>query len=900
MTKQKTSQISKLLRQFVSLTVLAFLSHQAASGQEAIYSQDFDTDSTADWVVNTTGDGYSYGDFFFDYSTVGIPSAPNSAGGTTRGLKLGANLGAGGVFPAGVSVSPLGFGISENFEMRFDLWLNFNKSGQGSTEVGGAGYGTAGTSAQVAGSADSLFIGATTDGGSGADYRVYGPGVVASYQDADHVIRGDTNSPLVYAAGSRNNSASYYATNFAAQPVPEAQTNLFPRQTGTVAPAGSAGFKWHDVTLRKIGTVITYQIDGLLIGTVDSNDAGTPAGNNILFNFFDINTGGSVDVDATNVLFALFDNVRIVSFTNVVNVSAVSPMASENGPSPGVVSFTRSAADGPLTVNYTVEGTATSGSDFVPLSGTVTFGASDLSADVTITPIDDNVSELPETVVVTIVPGDGYVGAGSATVTIADNDIPTLNISVVQPTMYEPYPTDFIKFRVDRYGNLDAAEFAVNLTYGGSAVAGTDFVVPTTVTIPTGAFFSEFTVSPIDNSTEGPAKTVTVNLAAGSGYAVGTNSPSATGTIIDDETTETSVLYSSPLTDAGDSSKWAVRYGTGDPTNNAGNYGVEFGFDLSGTAVPAPPGGATKALRLTANKLQPAGTGAAGAVNVYYTNQAFSGDFAVRFNLNLVEDSNLGSATEGVVFGINHSGSQSNWWYGSGPLAAGATWSSDGIWYYITSQPGGSATGDFQEFTGSGGTNGNAGWQRLASKSATAFVNAFKANPDPAKPGPFTSYGTSDPTPGVPANVDPALIPGASWADVEIKQVANVVTLSVNKTPIFSYTNTTVWTNGYLMLGYSDPFSSSADGSVGAAYFANLEVVGLTKPEVTQTVLGSTAVTLTYTTTDTSSPFVVEAATTVDGTYAAVNAVITYMGNGTYQAVAPRSGETQFFRVRRQ
>jgi hypothetical protein len=900
MTKLKTSPVSKLLRRFVGLPVLALLCHQAVSAQEAIYSQNFDSDSTAEWVVNTTGEGYSYGDFFFDYSTAGIPSAPHSTGGTTRGLKLGANLGTGGVFPAGVSVSPLGFGISENFEMRFDLWLNFNKDGQGSTEVGGAGYGTAGTSAQVAGSADSLFIGATTDGGSGADYRVYGPGVVVGYQDANHVIKTDTNSPLVYAAGSRNNTAAYYATNFAAQPVPAAQTNLFPSQTGAVAPAGSAGFKWHDVTLRKIGTVITYQIDGLLIGTVDSTDAGTPGGNNILFNFFDINAGGSTNVASTNVLFALFDNVRIVSFTNVVDVSAVGPAASENGPSPGAVRFTRRAADGPLTVNYRVEGTATSGSDFVPLSGSVTFGASDLSVDLAITPIDDSVSELPETVVVTLVPGGGYVGAGSATVTIADNDIPTLNISVVQPTMYERYPSDFIKFRIDRYGNLEAAEFSVNLTYGGSAVAGKDFVVPTTVTMPTGAVSSEFTVSPIDNPTEGPAKTVTITLAVGSGYAVGTNSPSATGTILDDETTETSVLYSSPLADAGDASKWAVRYGTGDPTNNAANYGVEFGFDLSGTGVPAPPGGATKVLRLTANKLQPAGTGAAGAVNVYYTNQAFSGDFAVRFKMNLVEDSILNAATEGVVFGINHSGSQSNWWYGSGPLAAGATWTSDGIWYYITSQPGGSGTGDYQEFTGQGGTHGNAGWQRIGSRNATAFVDAFKANPDPAKPGPFTSYGTANPTPGVPANVDPAVIPGASWADVEIKQVANVVTLAVNKTAIFSYTNTTVWTNGYLMLGYADPFGSSSDGSVGAAYFASLEVVRLTKPEVTQTVLGPTSVALTYTTTDTSSPFVVEAATTVDGTFAAVNTVITYLGNGTYQAVAPRSGETQFFRVRRQ
>jgi hypothetical protein len=898
MTNRKTNRISQLFRRFMGLTALAFMSHQAADAQQAIYSQNFDTDSTADWIVNVTGTGYNYADFFFDYSTVGIPAAPNSTGGSTRGMKLGANLGAGGVFPAGISVSPSGFGISENFEMRFDLWLNFNKSGVGSTEVGGAGYGTAGTAAQVAGAADSVFIGATTDGGSGADYRVYGPAVAVSYQDADHVIRGDTSSPLVYAAGSRNNTAPYYATNFPAQLVPDAQTNLFPRQVGSTAPAGSIGYKWHDVTLRKVGTVITYSIDGLLIATVDSTDAGTLGGNNILFNFFDINAGGSTDVDSTNVLFALFDNVRIVSFTNVVNVTTFNPSASETGPTPGQIAFTRATADGPLTVNYTVSGTATSGADFTPLSGSVSFGPFDTLVTVSITPIDDSISELPETVIVTIVPGSGYVGAGSATVTIADNDTPTLNISVVQPTMYERYSADYVRYRINRYGNLDVADFPVNLTFGGTAVAGTDFTVPPTVFMPFGAFSTEFIVSPLDNATEGASKTLVATIAAGSGYAVGTNSPSATATILDDEKTATSVLYSSPLTDAGDAGKWAVRYGTGDPTNNAANYGVDFGADLG--VVPPPPGGATKALRLTANKLQSAGTGAAGAVNVYYTNQAFSGDFAVRFNMNLIEDSTLGTATEGVLFGINHSGSRSNWWYGSGPLVPGATWSSDGVWYFICAQPGGTSAGDYQEFTGQGGTNANAGWTRLSSKLATAFADSFKTNADPSKPGPFTSYGSANPAPGVPSNVDPTLIPGASWADVEIKQVANVVSLTINKTPIFSYTNTTVWTNGYLMLGYSDPFSSSTDGSVAAAYFANLSVVRLTKPEVTQTVLGSTTATLTFTTTDTSSPFVVEGAATVDGVYANVNATITYQGNGTYQAVVPRGGDAQFYRVRRQ
>jgi hypothetical protein len=54
------------------------------------YSNTFEVDDTANWTVNkgpaTTDEAH---DFFFDYSTVGIPAAPSGAG--TRGIKLQAN-----------------------------------------------------------------------------------------------------------------------------------------------------------------------------------------------------------------------------------------------------------------------------------------------------------------------------------------------------------------------------------------------------------------------------------------------------------------------------------------------------------------------------------------------------------------------------------------------------------------------------------------------------------------------------------------------------------------------------------------------------------------------------------------------------------------------------------------
>jgi len=176
---------------FCLLGLLALVA-QSSIGQ-IVYSDDFDVDSSANWAVNG-GPSDEAANFFFDYGTIGIPSAPNSSG-TTRGVKLQVNQSS-GTF-GGFSVSPLGQSFSGNYELRLDLWLNFNGpapfGGHGSTQLGGAGIGTAGTTAQWPGGVqDSVWFMATGDGFSNADFRAYSSAVMGGYQD---------NSG-VYAAGN--------------------------------------------------------------------------------------------------------------------------------------------------------------------------------------------------------------------------------------------------------------------------------------------------------------------------------------------------------------------------------------------------------------------------------------------------------------------------------------------------------------------------------------------------------------------------------------------------------------------------------------------------------------------------------------------------------------------------
>src|ERR1051326_2990824 len=120
---------------------------------------------------------------------------------------------------------------------------------------------------------------------------------------------------------------------------------------------------------------------------------------------------------------------------------AVSPSSVlEDGPTNMVYTFTRNGVTaGPLTVNFTIGGTATFNNDytqtgaatFVPPNGTVTFGAGNSTATVTVDPTADNISEPDETVILTVAAGTGYsVGApSSATGTILNDDAVDVEIT---------------------------------------------------------------------------------------------------------------------------------------------------------------------------------------------------------------------------------------------------------------------------------------------------------------------------------------------------------------------------------------------------------------------------------------------------------------------------------------
>jgi len=269
-----------------------------------LYTNDFEVDTTASWTVNN-GPSDQASDFFFDYSTVGIPLAPNSSGGSTRGMKLQANQSS-GIF-SGMSVSPIGQSFTGDYTLKFDWWANVNgpfpAGGSGSTQLSTFGIGTSGTVAQWPGALQSsVWFAATGDGGSAADWRAYSSAAGTGYTDTSGVYAAGN------VAGSRNNTNAYYA-GFGGNAAPAAQLALFPQQTGATN-VGSAGMEWHQVQIEKAGNIATWTVDSTLIATIDLSTV-TLSGGNIFFGHSDINATSSTDINDVNLLFTLVDNVRV-------------------------------------------------------------------------------------------------------------------------------------------------------------------------------------------------------------------------------------------------------------------------------------------------------------------------------------------------------------------------------------------------------------------------------------------------------------------------------------------------------------------------------------------------------------------------------------------------------------
>jgi hypothetical protein len=280
--------------------------------QTLSFADDLDADSSAYWTVSKSSTDTRV-TFNYDYAADGIPAAPHSTSGTTRGVKFEANMANGAA--AALSMSPIGPSFGGDYRLHFDMWINANGpfplGGTGSSQYITAGLGTTGGHVQWTGTgsaADGYWFGVSGEGQA----------VDTSTGTSDYNAYAGTSVQLVssgvYSAGTdsnaRGNGNAYYRTAFpGGQTAPALQQSSYPQQTGALE-AGAVGFAWRDVIIARRGNIVEWSIDGVKLAAFTTASV---TASNVFVGYWDPFASVS---DNPAMSFGLVDNVRVEVSTN--------------------------------------------------------------------------------------------------------------------------------------------------------------------------------------------------------------------------------------------------------------------------------------------------------------------------------------------------------------------------------------------------------------------------------------------------------------------------------------------------------------------------------------------------------------------------------------------------------
>jgi len=787
----KSSPISHSTR----LLVAAFTAFSLNSFAQVLFEDDFNLDTSANWIVlsGTSADendpAYEAAledftvDFAFDYSSRGIPPAPNSGDNSTRGLRISVNNNddTSGSEAIGVNLFPAEQNFSGNYAVQFDMWINYNGpagGGTGSTEHAIFGINQSGEqvgwSSQPTG--EGIWFGVDGEGGSSTDYYSF---------EADDTGTVSALPPDLAGMIGKNNTHPVYQFLFSS---PSFETQ------------GAPGKHWVSVEVRQNDDVLSWVMNGMVIASrpVSDESFGVRSEGTIMLGYMDLfNSIANPKEDN----FVIYDNVQVVNMDKepslpLLSVEATDDAGVESGGD--TIEFTvhrsENTADA-LTVDIVIRGTATEEADYTVESKSVTFPAGAESASIVVTPVDDKLGEPEETIIANLKLSQGIYEINheyTATAILADDgDTATVSITASDAQAYERHEGDLILYTLSRTGD-DSEDLAVTIKVGGSATADTDYEGDF-ADLEIFAFETEtiIEVYALDDAEVEGDETIELTVVAGEGYAIG-ESASASATIRDDDYAEEEILFSDDFS-ADTSGNWDLQFGA---INGVEDYTATFAVDYSELSIPPAPhttDESTLGLFLQVNKNDDTPSGAAG-VNVFPKNQVFSGNYAVRFDMFLSAGSGAGT-TEHAIFGVNH----------SGDIATRNAATGDGVWFGVVTD----------------GSN---------NRSYASYVGADLKNTLPAAdfaeliPSPPYISGLSFSGAGSPSSNGSQ--PNPVWADVEIRHVDGLVTMKVNQVPIFTVTDRAAFTEGVFMLGMNDQFSSIGSTDTFTIY-DNVRVVPL-------------------------------------------------------------------------
>lgn len=244
---------------------------------------------------------------------------------------------------------------------------------------------------------------------------------------------------------------------------------------------------------------------------------------------------------------------------SVVTITAQNPNANELAPvTPGTFRIARTgdnSQDLVVNVNSALGGaTITTDYTLSPayVSGSLGFSTFTIPADanyldVNVTPVVDTSSEGPETVILQLGPGNGYLvgSASSATVVISDDDtaLPKISLTAVKNSTMENL-VDPVVFTISRSGST-AGALTVNYAVSGTANNGGDFTTLSgSATILAGNASVMVEVAPLDDLASESLETAILTLSTNAAYILDPLATAVTVSLYDDDLQTVNVVSS--------------------------------------------------------------------------------------------------------------------------------------------------------------------------------------------------------------------------------------------------------------------------------------------------------------------------------------------------------------------
>lgn len=579
-----------------------------------------------------------------------------------------------------------------------------------------------------------------------------------------------------------------------------------------------------------------------------------------------------------------------------VTVTASTPTANEQGPVNGVFTLTRTGdTSGALTVNYTVSGSATAGSDYTTLPGSVTFLAGATSTNITVSVNNDPNAELTETVILTVTSGGGYaIGTpANATVSILDNESPEISFSTVATNkLLESYAPSKVTLQLTRRGLLTPA-LTVNLTYTGTATQGTDFNAPLSVALAGNAATTNITLTPInDQAYEGNELAIANVASNGVAYTIDTTNTAA-ASVIDDETPFGGAWFSDSF-NVDSSALWQTNLA--DPSDGFVDFAWDYGTLAGIPPAPATTDGSTKGLRFRCGNviLQPS------AVSASPLGGNFTGNYRLKFDMwfnynGPMPDGGAGS-TQHFDAGVGTAGDQVIWY--NNP-------SSDGVWFTCSGDGADGGTfGDYSAFIGDINQNDDTGFYAAGTGPVNGGLrdnaNVFYTSLWGGQAAPAAQLLLYPGQTGV-ANLGNA---GMAWHSVVITKVDDTVKWQMDGITICTVTNDPSGLSTNIFVGIQDRFAGNGISDEPAMSFGlvdNLRVetylsapILITKIEI---VGGNVEVTFSGPPEKAANAFKLFGSATVNGTYADEVASMSNVSTGVFKATKALATTPKFFKV---